>query len=208
MKQKTQTILLVLALVFSIIAFGVSVGPKITGHVVNREDIYYNDGYVGIGENDPKYQLDVDGNARFQDDLKVLENLSVSDSIFVENKIGIGTDESAIPLYIKSDDPDIFLDMNNGSASSMVELKLGIAGDDRARLLWDKNTNDLILVFDRGATGEGNFIIKKHGTVVMSIDNNGQVTIPSLAGTGDTDVVVNENGTLSRSFVEFEWGFT
>ena len=197
MEPKTQMVLIVLALICSITALVFAVNPGITGHAT-RDDIYYDDGYVGLGTTDPSYQLDVDGDSRFQDDLEVEDNLFVEGNISVEGHVGIGTDEPLTPLYITSGDPDVTLNLDPTIAiADRVELRFAKDGTRKARLEWLNSTNDLVLVFDDGSSGEGSFIIKKHGTVVMKIDNDGQVIIPSLATTDSPPYVcVDENGTL------------
>jgi len=176
MKPKTQTVLIVLALIFSIIAFVMSVGPKITGHAVTRDDIYYNDGYVGIGESDPKYQLDVDGNSRFQDDLKVGENLSVSDSILVENKIGIGTSDPLGILHIKKDSVDYGHIVLDTEGEENILLSFSKNGIPKAGIVLNTGLDEpYISIFMEDGLGE--IIISEDGNISLSNSRIGEGTL-------------------------------
>lgn len=88
MNQKTQGVIVVLALVLSIAALinSTTTGNVISGHSLSeRDDIYYDEGYVGIGIKEPVEPLHVDGDVR------------IDDKLVVGDGIGIGTsDEDSI----------------------------------------------------------------------------------------------------------------
>jgi len=195
MKQKTQiqTFLVVLALIISIAALVISLNPKTIGHAVSdRDDIYYDDGYVGIGTDDPSELLHVDGDARID------ENLYVHDNLSVDGYVGIGTDDPSTPLYIKTDDPDVTLDMDASSIYNGVAINFAKDGVQKARVEWYNNTNDFALIYDRYGTGNGDFKIVRHGNVRMTIKNSGKVGI----GTNDPLGMLHINGTGIQLFLD------
>ncbi len=66
-------------------------------------------------------------------------------NIFYNNgNVGIGTDEPATPLYIKSDDPDITLEFTPNSNYSMAEIRFQEDTKNYSRIFWNKNTKNII----------------------------------------------------------------
>jgi len=74
MREGSTTLIAIVAIILSI----VSIGMNLTGSAISdRDDIFYNDGYVGIGTTTPNFPLDVNGDARISGDVRIQDDLTV-----------------------------------------------------------------------------------------------------------------------------------
>lgn len=200
LKASTQNILIILALIISIVALVVSIKPTIIGKVITEGDIFYDSGDVGIGTANPRYQLDVDGDARFRDNLIVEGNLSMG------NYLGVGTNEPIRPLHVKTADPDMTLEDDLSDGKHNIALYFRENGIDKARIEWMHESltgpnevykNDLRFIADEKRTGIGDilFWVGQSPYVKMIIKNDGKVGIGtdspnSILSFGETDALI------------------
>ena len=87
--------------------------------------------------------------------------------VFYEGgNVGIGTNNPSYNLHVKSDDPDLMLDINsNSTQANMVELIFGVDGNDKARVYYHKANKilgfrnngdyDKMVILDNGNVGIG-----------------------------------------------------
>ena len=129
-KEHNLTLVLsIIALVLGGVAFlnSISIG-EITGHAT-RTDVYYDDGYVGIGTDNPGVPLDVVGEVQFSDDLDVDNDLYVGDDLVVDRN-SILKQVNATGLYVDGDviiNGSISADnLDSGTSSEEVEMILDV----------------------------------------------------------------------------------
>ncbi len=103
---------------------------------------------------------------------------SVASFVFTSvGRLGLGTDSPVMPLHITSDDPDFLLDFSATPLGDWAEIGFADQGTIKAQMGYDRTTNSLRLVYDRDATGTGEFLVARHGDTRFLIDNDGDVGI-------------------------------
>ena len=116
------------------------------GHAVHVDQT----GRVGIGTTNPQAQLQVTAttgsalqvDAGGQQLLVNNSGIRLNGGLYLSNasKLGIGTDAPSVPLQVRTDDPDMMLDIN-GASTQKGEMLFGVDGQRRASVYYDKAAN-------------------------------------------------------------------
>ena len=132
----------------------------------NSNNIYYNNGNVGIGTNNPNYDLDVTGNINFSG------NITNNGSALVSSVWTEGNNNN----HIYYDNGDGRVGIGNSAPSYTLDVSGGIYGQNLYTMYNIYSTNGALAL--RSASGSGmNFYTNNLGTARMSIDTNGYVGI-------------------------------
>lgn len=132
--------------------------------IANRNAIGNADDSVGIGLNLPTQRLDVNGNARFRNNITVESAVNAS-TIIATNNIVAGGNATIVGTLQSNNE----LVINN--SAGIVQLRA--SGEDKAYM---QLSGDDIRVGTNIGNTNGNFLVRLNGNVRMNVDPNGTIT--------------------------------
>ncbi len=174
----------------------------------NEGSIYYNDGFVGIGNNAPNYNLDVNGDINFTGTL-YQNGTPFSGSQWTDQGEGVLTYTNG-SVGIGTTNPTATLDVNgnlkiSGLGNGLYFPDGTFMGTSASTTTGITTPDDLSFAADSDLNGEGQIVFATNGNPVMNIVNNGFVGIGTTNPLSMLDIATTSSGqntllTLQSNF--------
>jgi hypothetical protein len=171
----------------------------------NGNNAYYNNGYVGIGTNQPSQKLDIDGNLKIRkSDLILGTDDDRDQGIKIKNRALVhGNDDKLIINYAGDFEGGVLLDSDTKIGENTLIFKDSNHGITY-KYSYASETIDGPVTYgwSGGALGTMQSGTEK---VILNWKQNGDIKIPKLAGTGDRPVIANNEGVLQIADTDMEF---
>lgn len=108
-------------------------------------------------------------------------------------RVGIGTGSPTLPLHIKGDNPDLFLDINSTSSSGMANMMLGVDGGILSGIGVSRISEDMVLEGDFDNNSTGNIVLSMSGTDRVTLNTTGNLGVGTTSPVDPLHVINTSN---------------